>query len=158
MFGILTSGEIEEMLANQLIGRIGCNADNRTYVVPISYAYDGENVYCHTYEGLKVMMMRTNPDVCFEVDTMDNLANWRSVIAWGIFEELTNKNDQRLAVQKLNNRKVPGIASQTLQFSPQWPFATNDDIDQVDGIVFRIKLYEKTGRFEKSEARQFCGI
>ena len=33
-------------------------------------------------------MMRENPWVCVEVDHMDNLANWRSVIAWGRFEEL----------------------------------------------------------------------
>lgn len=157
MFGKLKPGEIEEVLAGQLIGRIGCNAYNTTYVVPISYAYDGEYVYCHTYEGLKVVMMRTNPNVCFEVDTMDNMANWKSVIAWGIFEELATGGDQKKAVRILNNRKISGIASETLQLSPQWPFPP-DDPAEVNGIIFRIKLYEKTGRFEKTEAHHFCGI
>jgi nitroimidazol reductase NimA-like FMN-containing flavoprotein (pyridoxamine 5'-phosphate oxidase superfamily) len=157
MFGKLKAEEIEELLATQLIGRIGCNAYNTTYVVPISYAYDGDYVYCHTYEGLKVIMMRTNPNVCFEVDTMDDMANWRSVITWGIFEELTKEEDQKKAIQVLNDRKLSGTVSQTLQLSPQWPFPP-DDPGHVTGIVFRIKLYEKTGRFEKSEAHQFCGV
>ena len=32
--------------------------------------------------------MRANPFVCFEVEDIDDLANWHSVIAWGVFEEL----------------------------------------------------------------------
>ena len=96
-------------------------------------------------------MMRTNPNVCFEVDTMENMANWKSVIASGIFEELTDNADQKIAIKKLYNRIVPGIASKTLQLSPQWPFPP-DNFEQVKGIVFRIRLYEKTGRFEKSDA------
>ena len=42
MFGTLNTEEIETLLHNQIIGRIGCQFDNTTYVVPISYAYDGE--------------------------------------------------------------------------------------------------------------------
>ena len=33
--------------------------------------------------------MRTNPQVCFEVERVDDLTTWRSVIAWGSYEELT---------------------------------------------------------------------
>ena len=157
MFGKLDKDEIEDVLAHQIIGRIGCNAFNTTYVVPISYAYDGEYIYCHTYEGLKIIMMRANPNVCFEVDTMENMANWKSVIGWGIFQELTNESDLKIAIKKLYNRIIPEVASKTLQLSPQWPFPP-DNPEQVKGIVFRIQLYEKTGRFEKSESQHFCGI
>ena len=157
MFGKLKKNEIEDVLTHQIIGRIGCNAYNTTYIVPISYAYDGDFVYCHTYEGLKIVMMRTNPNVCFEVDTMENMANWKSVIAWGIFEELTESDTQKKAIQKLYNRRVPGIPSKTLQLSPQWPFPP-DDPEHVKGVIFRIMLYEKTGRFEKSEVLEFYGI
>ncbi len=75
MFGNLNKDEIEEVLKHHLIGRIGCYAFDTTYIVPISYGYDGESIYCHTYEGLKITMMRKNPRVCFEVDTMENMAN-----------------------------------------------------------------------------------
>jgi len=56
------------VLTSQLIGRIGCHADNVTYVVPVSYVYDGDSIYSHTHEGMKINMMRENPDVCFEAD------------------------------------------------------------------------------------------
>ncbi len=54
-------------------------------------AMTAEYVYGHTMEGMKINMMRKNPRVCFEVDVMQNMANWKSVIAWGEFEELSSE-------------------------------------------------------------------
>ena len=82
MLGKLTPVEIEEVIRQQVVGRIGCHANGMTYVVPVSYAYDGDYIYVRTFEGLKLDMMRRNPKVCFEIDTMLNMGNWQSVIAW----------------------------------------------------------------------------
>ena len=69
MFEPYKNEEIETMLSSQLIGkRIGCNSNNTTYVVPISYAYDGEFIYSLTREGMKINIMRQNPNVCFKVE------------------------------------------------------------------------------------------
>ncbi|HYK45494.1 MAG TPA: pyridoxamine 5'-phosphate oxidase family protein, partial [Parafilimonas sp.] len=89
MFGHLGEDAIEDVLHQQFIGRIGCNYNDVTYVVPIGYAYDGKYVYAHAEEGMKINMMRENPHVCFEVDTIENMGNWKSVIGWGDYEELT---------------------------------------------------------------------
>lgn len=75
MLGKLESKQIEKVLNNNIVGRIGCHADGTTYVVPISYAYDGTYIYGRTMEGMKVNIMRKNPNVCFEVDDMKNMAN-----------------------------------------------------------------------------------
>lgn len=152
MFGRLNNAEIEELMSRQIIGRIGCHADDTTYVVPISYAYDGEYVYGHTFEGMKINMMRKNPKVCFEVDNTKNLANWQSVISWGIFEELPNGPERDEAVRKLEVRTLPILHSETMHLSPLWPFRSGDTIK---GIIFRIRLTEKTGRFEKSQNEYF---
>lgn len=157
MFGELTRKEIEEVLARQIVGRIGCHADGRTYIVPISYAYDGEFIIAHTVEGLKIQMMRSNPGVCFEVDVFENMANWKSVISWGIFEEIENNYERNLAIQKLSKRIFPEISSKTVQLSPQWPFRP-DEPDKIPGIFFRIRLYEKTGRYEKSDTQTLNGL
>jgi hypothetical protein len=59
-------------------------------VVPISYAYDGEAIYGHGLDGLKVRMMRERPAVCFQIDRVESVDHWRSVIAGGgRFQELT---------------------------------------------------------------------
>lgn len=149
MLGQLQQHEIEELLGSQFVGRIGCHADNTTYIVPISYAYDGGCIYCRADDGMKVAMMRKNPQVCFEVDQFTDMANWRSVIAWGTYEEIHDKQLRREALQKLVDRKLPVISSQLTHLFPHWPFAP-DDLNDIVGIIFRIHLREKTGRFENN--------
>ena len=82
MFGDLDESQIDDLLNAKLIGRLGLQEDGVPYIVPISYAYDGESIVCHTQEGLKMEMMRKNPLVCFQVDDMDDLSRWKSVICW----------------------------------------------------------------------------
>ncbi len=50
MFGTLSPQEIETVLHQQVVGRLGCHAEGLTYVVPISYGYDGR-IYLWTYGG-----------------------------------------------------------------------------------------------------------
>jgi nitroimidazol reductase NimA-like FMN-containing flavoprotein (pyridoxamine 5'-phosphate oxidase superfamily) len=156
MFGILNPQEIETVLQQQVVGRVGCHAEGLTYVVPISYGYDGKYIYGHTVEGMKIQMMRKNPVLCFEVDVMQNMANWKSVIAWGKFEELTEEPGRQQGIRKLHERILPMISSATTKLSDDWPF-TPKDINTIKGIVYRIKLTKKTGRFENNSTPSFLG-
>ena len=142
MLGELTPEEIDEVLRTETIGRIGCYAYGRPYVVPITYAYDGVAVYAHSREGLKLRAMRSNPGVCFEVDRMESLSEWSSVIAMGTFSELKER-EADLAMQLLRRRFAPLVASATSQ---------PDGLHHTSGMpwsVFRILLGERTGRFER---------
>ena len=141
MLGELTHTEVEETLRGEIIGRIGCHAYGRTYVVPVTYVYDGRFVYAHSAEGMKLHMMRENPHVCFEVDRMDDLANWRSVIAWGTFEELHGDRAET-AMQMLIEQIEPRIDGP--------PGASVHPTHSTQPVVlYRIRLEEKTGRFER---------
>ena len=157
MKGNLTYQQIEELLQKQVVGHLGCNDNDQIYVVPISYAYDGEYIYCHTHEGMKLRMMRKNPKVCFQVDEFENMANWRSVITWGKFEELQNGTEKDQAIQALLHRSLPIISSITTHLGKEWPFSS-DDIKDIKGVVFRIKVVNSSGRFEKeSESPPITG-
>lgn len=147
MLGVLDTQQIEELLHAEAIGRIGCHAAGRTYVVPITYAYDGKAVYAHSAEGLKLSMMRQNPAVCFEVERMDDLACWRSVIAWGRFEELSG-DDAARGMQLLIDRLRPRMVSATATPS----HGHHADTAGRHAIIYRVALTEKTGRFERHDA------
>jgi len=149
MIGKLSSPEIEKLLHKEVIGRLGCSDGQVVYVVPISYHYDGEYVYCHTHEGMKLDIMRRNPIVCFEVDKLHDMANWQSVVAHGRFEELTDPVLRQEALQKLHERILPVISSETTHLSPDWPFAPAE-LNKIHGVTFRIRLEAKSGRYEKS--------
>ncbi len=154
MFGELNQNQIEELLHTQIIGRIGCHADGETYIVPISYVYDGESLFAHTLEGMKIRMMRKNPEVCFEVDAIQHAGSWQSVICSGHFEELINAGDRRNALEKLHEKVLPFAASATARLSPEYPYLTKD-ISEIKGIVFRIQIVKKSGKFENNATPSF---
>ncbi|WP_178985557.1 pyridoxamine 5'-phosphate oxidase family protein [Winogradskyella helgolandensis] len=148
MLGNLNNRQIEHVLHSLIIGRIGCHTDNKTYIVPITYAYDGKYIYGHTNEGMKIDMMRKNPMVCFEADVVDNMSNWRSVIAWGKFEELKTP-EQRIEGMKIITDKVMPLMTGETTMSHSMTDSGQESIEALQGVVYRIKLTEKTGRFEK---------
>lgn len=150
MFGNLGEDAIETVLHHQIIGHLGCHANNTTYVVPISYAYENNCIYAHTKEGMKIDMMRQNPEVCIEVYRMENMGNWQCVIGWGKFEEITEQKARANALKILLQRDLPIISSKTVQLTADWPFMPGD-LNEIEGIVFSIKLEKKTGKYERTE-------
>ena len=157
MLGTLNTQQIEEVLQHQIVGRIGCHANGETYVVPISYAYDGNYIYCHTHEGKKTGILRKNPKVCFEVDELNDMSNWRSVVVQGEFEEIKDRRARNEAMQTLLRRYLPIMSSVTTHLGAHWPFEP-DDTTEIDGLVFRIAVKEKSGRFETNQQSPIiCG-
>jgi nitroimidazol reductase NimA-like FMN-containing flavoprotein (pyridoxamine 5'-phosphate oxidase superfamily) len=150
MLGTLSAAEIEDLLRSEVVARVGCQADGRVYIVPITYAYDGESLIAHSAEGLKLRIMRANPQVCVEVDRVDNLAEWRSVIAQGRFEELRGANASAALVQLRERFRPLLVVSETSQPS--------DGLHEGESLIhrgnggarlYRIHLFDKTGRFER---------
>ncbi|HRN57237.1 pyridoxamine 5'-phosphate oxidase family protein [Agriterribacter sp.] len=142
----LSEEQIERVLYDNVIGHMGCHANETTYVIPICYAYDGIYIYGRTYEGLKLQLLRKNPNVCFQIESIESMIRWKSVICWGIFEELTNNEKRNRAIDVLQNRIVAVVNSKDLLQSQYWPFSTPES----KGIIFCIHLHKKTGRYSDS--------
>lgn len=149
MIGKLTNEQIEEVLKQNILGRIGCNNGKKTYVVPVNYVYDGKFIIAHSVEGMKIEMMRKNPDVCFEVDEMKSYTHWKSVIAWGQYQELTDERDRYYAMKLFVDRMMHTKISETAippettekRVHPRSP-------GNIRPVIYRIVIVEKTGRFE----------
>jgi len=148
MIGKLTDEQIEEVLNENVLGRIGCSDGKKIYVVPINYAYDGKSVIAHSSLGMKIEMMRQNPEVCFEVDSMKSFTNWKSVIAWGEYQELKNERDRYLALKLFVDRMMHMKISSTAVFSEAESGKTHPSGVTIKPVVYRIILTEKSGRFE----------
>jgi nitroimidazol reductase NimA-like FMN-containing flavoprotein (pyridoxamine 5'-phosphate oxidase superfamily) len=129
----LTGAEMEQILASETVARIGCEAEGRIYVVPVSYVYDGESIFGVAWDGMKVRAMRKRPAVCVEVDRTAG-GYVESVIAWGEYEELTDDaRNNALAVMHLGapSSRTRGARTST------------------PTIVYRIRITRKTGRRER---------
>jgi nitroimidazol reductase NimA-like FMN-containing flavoprotein (pyridoxamine 5'-phosphate oxidase superfamily) len=137
----LTHAEIDAFLRRQAVGRIGCHADGKTYVVPVIYAWDGDSIFVQSVEGRKIRMMRANPKVVFEVDEYKPGGDWHSVIVEGVYEELESSRAEEalaLLVQRFvgRRRNVP---------------------DRAGGrkpVTFRIRCTRATGRRVKRTAKR----
>jgi len=93
----ITRAEADEFLRSQVVGRVGCHAGGRTYVVPVMYVWEDGCAYVQSIEGRKIEMMRANSEVCFEVDEYDaGSGSWRSVIVEGEYEELDSTAAERV--------------------------------------------------------------
>jgi nitroimidazol reductase NimA-like FMN-containing flavoprotein (pyridoxamine 5'-phosphate oxidase superfamily) len=138
VIGLLTPDEIESTLHRARVGRIGCSTNDRPYVVPISYAYHDGSVYAYSSIGRKIHVMREQPLICFEVEEIDGPSTWRCVIAEGEYEELNDASARREALSRL------GLLNENL---------TPRTLDASGGtVVFRLRLLEKSGRFERRDA------
>ncbi|SHN14042.1 pyridoxamine 5'-phosphate oxidase family protein [Mucilaginibacter sp. OK098] len=149
MLGELNENQVEELLKSQLIGRIGCHSNDTTYVVPVNYLYDGTYIYAHSAKGMKIDMMRNNPQVCFEVDDIKSIVNWQSVILWGKFEEITALPEKEKIMQKLIDRMVPFMTHGDDHPSHGITSNASDVGNDVELILYKIIITKKTGRFEK---------
>jgi nitroimidazol reductase NimA-like FMN-containing flavoprotein (pyridoxamine 5'-phosphate oxidase superfamily) len=130
----LPENEIEELLRTALVGRIACCAhgveggNGRPYVVPLSYGYDGTSIYAHSGPGRKIRLMRAQPLVSFEVDRADASDSWRSVIAEGSYEEISDAENRQRALEIIYPNSIPYLGPDT--------------------IVYRIRFTTKSGRYE----------
>lgn len=138
----MSPDEVERLLAEQFVVRIGCTRNDEIFVVPVAYAWDGNSILAFSYEGRKLEMMRAEPEVCIEIDDVVHFGKWRSVVAWGKFEEL--KGEERANAKELLARRLDPEIRESLSRT-RLDRAMADDPPPV---VFRITLETITGRVE----------
>lgn len=148
MVGVLNEMQIDNLLLSQVVGRLACCNAKKPYIVPVTYSFDGKNIYGQTREGMKLDILRKNPNVCFEVDLMLDMANWQSVIIWGTFKELRDKEAEE-ALKYLLNRVFPLMTSSTIHPNQHEVTTELDDSNRIKPVMYRIEITEKKGRFER---------
>ena len=148
MTGNLDQNKAASILSSQVLGRLACTDSNTPYIIPVSYVYDGAYIYAQTNEGMKLNIMRKNPNVCFEVDIVNSFRNWESVIVYGKFEELKNEAADR-AREILFGRIFQLMTTSTVHPHEHETNALLDDSARVKNTMYRIKVEKITARFEK---------
>ena len=148
MLSELTQSEIEEVLSDNYIGRIGCRDGDKIYIVPVNYIFEYGRVLCHSYDGQKVAMMRQNPDVCFEVEEIRSFNNWKTVVGWGIFEELTDAKDIEHAKSQLSDLMLAQKASLS-SVPPAEEIPKHPEHPATNMVYYHIRFNELSGRHER---------
>jgi nitroimidazol reductase NimA-like FMN-containing flavoprotein (pyridoxamine 5'-phosphate oxidase superfamily) len=130
----LSFAENAEVLAQGTLGRLGCIAEGEPYVVPVHYFFDGENIYIHSLPGKKITALRAQPRACLQVDDIQDSYHWRSVIAYGKYEEIRDERLRELALAELF-RRMPHLTPVESKMTK--------GVNQI--IVFRLRVDQLTG-------------
>ena len=85
----ISEQECSELLKRVSVGRLACSLGDQPYIVPVAFAYEPNSIFIFSTLGKKIEWMRQNPKVCLQADEIGNLSNWTSVIATGIYSELS---------------------------------------------------------------------
>ena len=111
--------EVEELLSNAIVGRLGTCFNNIPYITPVNYIYDKNKIYFHSaYEGRKIENIKHNQQVCFEIDEFISIipgmrmpcgsrTKYKSVIAFGDIREVIDIDEKTVALNKLIEKYAP---------------------------------------------------
>ena len=148
MVGKLDEFQMDALLRSEILGRIGSSNEDLPSVIPMTYAYDGTVLYSHITEGLKINVLRQNPNVCFRVDKIFDPKNWQCVVVNGKYHELKGNQAQE-AIQLLQSRLLPfPHGKPSLPSSDKISYGRKGRKEKAD-VVFRIEIESMTGRYEK---------
>lgn len=146
---------MNELLASEVFGHLACCDEQTPYIVPLAYVFKNDILYGQTTEGKKISMLRKNPAVCFQVQR-EHESEWRSVLCYGLFEELDSKKINTLETVELVRVLNAHLADIQQRVGITVPFSFTDTVAplSVDGrtsTLFRIRITEKTGRCYATE-------
>ena len=110
--------EVDAVLREAAVGRLGTCSEGRPYVVPLSFVYHEGKIYFHgAAEGKKMADIARNPKVCFEVDESELMPaedpcnfnfRYRSVIADGTARVVGDPAERLAALRLLVEKYAPG--------------------------------------------------
>jgi len=138
----LSAADCADVLSRTNLARLACCRMNQPYVVPVSFAYDPRQACLFSFSavGRKVEWMRENPNVCLEIEDVEDRFHWTTVVVYGRYDELGDAPEHReirqRALHLFNDRSrwwLPGAAK---------PGGT----DHHGVVVYRIYIDRMTGR------------
>ncbi|MCL5958917.1 MAG: pyridoxamine 5'-phosphate oxidase family protein [Chloroflexi bacterium] len=143
--------EMEQVLREAPIGRLGTTIGDQPYVVPLAFVYESGKIYFHSKpDGQKLEAIQKNPKVCFEVDQYAGVMTdpkpcsfdmrYRSIVAYGRASLVTEPEEKMRVLQTIIDKYAGGGEVETL---------TQKMADTV--TVVEIAVEEMTGKHNGME-------
>jgi uncharacterized protein len=141
-FRLLDRAESEAVLRRNCVGRIAYALHDQVDIEPVNYVFSEGWLWCRTSEGAKWHVLAENAyrwwPVAFEVDEVEGLFHWRSVVVKGGFQALDPPADG-------GDPAVWDEALERLRDLVPQAFTGADPVARRNR-VFRIAVQEMTGR------------
>jgi uncharacterized protein len=126
--------EIAAFLAERRWGLLAISGDGAPYAVPVSFGWDGCDLYLASGPGRKLDHLRESGAACLTVVDVTHGELWRSVVARGRTEPVAGINGRLRAIRLLARARGPGAPRR-------------EDLQRLmHATFFRLRPEELTGR------------
>jgi uncharacterized protein len=136
-FRKLSPEECRILLARNHVGRLAHSLFDHVGIVPMAYIYHDNALWGRTGPGVKTRVLERNPRVAFQVDEVEGLFRWRSVVVRGEFAMLSAAgSENRLRAWRDALDSARQLLPETFTERDPVPFRT---------ILFRISITTVSG-------------
>lgn len=145
--------ECLELLANNYLGHLGFISGRSPHVTPITYFFDAEEkcIISYAANGHKINAMRAYGFVSLQVQEVDSIQEWKSVLIHGTFSELEGS-----AAKKYLHKFTTGVQQTVERTTGAKPKFISDFSSKLQGrempIVYRIHIKDMTGKTRTTAA------
>lgn len=136
--------ELRRILAGARVCRVAMCDGDRPYLVPLSFALDGDDLVLHSArEGRKLDVLRRNPAVCFEVEEAVAVRPAATACDFGMaFRTVIGFGEVELVEDPAERRRLLAL------FGPRYgaPPGALPDHELARTRVLRVRVRELTGK------------
>ena len=142
---IVSREEMDEIIRGSQVCRIALALDNKPYIVPVSFGYDGKSIYLHTAkEGKKIIYFKNNNNICFEFErNVELFKDHINACKWTFFYESVIGYGNIYELESLKQREN-GMNKIMSQYSGKEWIIGEDKLDNIR--VWKIKINSITGK------------
>ncbi len=142
--------EIDEILARNNVGRLAYARGNHIDIQPVHYVHADGWLYGRTSYGSKLKTLGTTAyrwwPVVFQVDEVEDLFHWHSVVVRGGFYVLSKEgSEEEQAAWETGLELMRELVPTALREGDPTPMRT---------VLFRISVQEVTGRASQPAAEE----
>lgn len=127
--------EVENLLQEGRWGVLCTLHEGRPYAVPVSFGYDGTDLYIASGPGRKLRALEASPGVCLTIADVTDGNRWRSVVVIADAERVRTVRERLHAL---------GTIGRLVARSR--PFSRHDVLRAASATVFRLRPVEISGR------------
>lgn len=141
-FRDLTGEEIDAILTRNNVGRLAFAFHDRVDIQPIHYVYADGWLYGRTSEGEKTGTLQHNQWVAFEVDEIEDVFTWRSVVVHATFTMIDpEESEAAAAIWEKAANKISMVVPKAF---------TDEDPVPFRDVLFRMYVNNVRGREARS--------
>jgi nitroimidazol reductase NimA-like FMN-containing flavoprotein (pyridoxamine 5'-phosphate oxidase superfamily) len=141
---ITDPGEIEEIIGQAEVCRVGLVDGDEPYIVPVFFGYEKGAIYFHcALEGRKIEIIKRHNRACFEIDTDVEIVGGQKPCGWTArYRSIMGVGRARILEDE--TEKVHALNVLMKQYSKG---DSNFDSDKLDAVLMvRIDIESMTGK------------